>query len=120
MTPFSPHTHHSLGAPAALIDALRQARRLVVFSGASMTAESGIPTFRDAMHGLWAQFDSQELASPEGWKEDPARVWAWYEWRHGLVMQAKPHTGPLALAQLVGILSRFNGVISWVKNGCSA
>ena len=114
-------THFSLSAqrvpdvPAALLDALRLARRVVVFSGAGMSAESGIPTFRDAMHGLWVQFDPQKLASPEGWKEDPARVWAWYEWRHGLVMQAKPHTGPLALAQLAGILSRCNGVISWVK-----
>ena len=95
--------------PAALLDALRRARRLVIFSGAGMSAESGIPTFRDAMHGLWAQFSPQELATPEGWDADPARVWAWYEWRRGLVMRAAPHAGHLALGQLAGALSRFAG-----------
>lgn len=109
MTTLSPHTHNSPEPPAILIDALSHARRLVIFSGAGISAESGIPTFRDAMHGLWAQFSPQELASPEGWKVDPARVWAWYEWRRGLVTRAKPHSGHLALAQLAGDLSRFTG-----------
>ena len=112
MTTLSPHTHRSPEAPeapAALIDALSQARRLVVFSGSGMSAESGIPTFRDAMHGLWAQFNPQELASPEGWNEDPARVWAWYEWRRGLVMRAKPHAGHLAIPHLAHALSRCTG-----------
>ena len=109
MTTLSPHTHNSPEPPAILIDALSHARRLVVFSGAGMSAESGIPTFRDAMHGLWAQFSPQELASPEGWKVDPARVWAWYEWRRGLVIRAKPHAGHLALGQLAHALSRITG-----------
>lgn len=108
-------THFSLSAqrvpevPAALLDALRLARRVVVFSGAGMSAESGIPTFRDAMHGLWAQFSPEELATPEGWEADPARVWAWYEWRRGLVLRAAPHAGHLALGQLAGALSRLAG-----------
>lgn len=101
--------HLSFGVPGALIDALIQARRLVIFSGAGMSAESGIPTFRDAMHGLWAQFDPQELAAPEWWNEDPARVWAWYEWRRGLVLQANPHSGHLAIPQLAHALSCFTG-----------
>ncbi|MEC5213101.1 NAD-dependent deacetylase [Polaromonas sp. CG_9.5] len=95
--------------PAVLLDALRLARRVVVFSGAGMSAESGIPIFRDAMHGLWAQFSPHELATPEGWEADPARVWAWYEWRRGLVMRAAPHAGHMALGQLASALSRFAG-----------
>lgn len=109
MTNASPSTYPLGEVPAALLDALRLARRLVIFSGAGMSAESGIPTFREAMHGLWAQFSPEELATPEGWEADPARVWAWYEWRRGLVMRAKPHAGHLALGQLAGALSRFAG-----------
>lgn len=109
MTTASPSTQCIPPVPAALLDALRRARRVVIFSGAGMSAESGIPTFRDAMHGLWAQFSSQELATPEGWQADPARVWAWYEWRRGLVMRVTPHAGHLALAQLADALSRLAG-----------
>ena len=109
MTKASPSTYSLGEVPAGLLDALRPACRLVIFSGAGMSAESGIPTFRDAMHGLWAQFSPQELATPEGWEASPARVWAWYEWRRGLVMRAAPHAGHLALAQLAGALSRFAG-----------
>ena len=109
MTLFSRFAPHSQDVPVALIDALRQAHRLVIFSGAGMSAESGIPTFREAMHGLWAQFDPQELASPEGWDEDQARVWAWYEWRRGLVMRAEPHAGHVAIPQLAHALSCFTG-----------
>jgi len=107
MTNANPSPYSLPEVPAALLDALRRARRLVIFSGAGMSAESGIPTFRDAMHGLWAQFSPQELATPEGWEADPARVWAWYEWRRGLVMRATPHAGHLVLGQLAGALSRF-------------
>lgn len=95
--------------PEALISAFKSARRVVVFTGAGMSAESGIPTFRDAMHGLWQQFSPQELASPEGWKADCSRVWAWYEWRRGQVMQAQPHAGHLAVPQLAPALSRCTG-----------
>ena len=109
MTNASPSIDPLGEAPAGLLDALSSARRLVIFSGAGMSAESGIPTFRDAMHGLWAQFSPQELATPEGWEADPAHVWAWYEWRRGLVMRAAPHAGHLALGQLADALSRFAG-----------
>lgn len=107
MTPFRPPPIEPPEVPAALIGALKAARRVVVFTGAGMSAESGIPTFRDAMHGLWAEFDPQELASPEGWRKDRARVWAWYEWRRAQVMQALPHAGHLAIPQLAAALSRF-------------
>lgn len=91
--------------PETLVDALGSARRVLVFSGAGMSAESGIPTFRDAMHGLWAQFSPEELASPQGWHQDRARVWAWYEWRRSLVARAQPHCGHRAVARLGQALS---------------
>ena len=109
MTSPAPFKNPAPEVPADLLNALRLARRVVVFSGAGMAAESGIPAFRDAMRGLWAQFSPAELATPAGWAADPARVWAWYEWRRGLVMRATPHAGHLALGQLVGALSRFAG-----------
>jgi NAD-dependent deacetylase len=64
-----------------LIEALRQARHLVVLTGAGASAESGIPTFRDALTGLWARFDAEALATPEAFARDPDLVWGWYEWR---------------------------------------
>ena len=84
--------------PAALSDALRAARHVVVFTGAGVSAESGIPTFRDAQTGLWARFDPAELATPEAFARDPALVWGWYEWRRGKVMRAEPNAGHRAIA----------------------
>lgn len=92
---------------AALADLLKSARRVAVLTGAGMSAESGIPTFRDAQTGLWARFDPYELASPEGFAQDPATVWAWYESRRRQVMSAQPHAGHLALARLAA-LPRFD------------
>ncbi|GAA4477623.1 NAD-dependent deacylase [Rhodococcus olei] len=82
----------------ALVDAVRSAQRVVVFSGAGMSAESGVPTFRDALTGLWERFDPMELATPEAWARDPALVWAWYEWRAALVRRVRPNAGHVALA----------------------
>jgi hypothetical protein len=77
---------------------VRAAQRLVVLTGAGMSAESGIPTFRDAMTGLWSRFDPAALASEEGFRADPARVWAWYAERREGVRQAEPNAGHRALA----------------------
>ena len=79
---------------------IRTARKVLVLTGAGMSAESGVPTFRDAQTGLWAKFRPEELASPEGFARDPATVWRWYAWRRGLVAQAQPHAGHRALAEL--------------------
>lgn len=81
-----------------MLAAARAARRVVVFSGAGMSAESGVPTFRDALTGLWERFDPTELATPQAWERDPALVWAWYEWRAALVRRAQPNPGHRALA----------------------
>jgi NAD-dependent deacetylase len=77
--------------------ATRRAGGLCVLTGAGMSAESGIPTFRDARQGLWARFDPMELASPEGFRAQPQRVWDWYAERRQGVLQAQPNAGHLAL-----------------------
>ena len=72
--------------------------RVTVLSGAGISAESGIPTFRDSENGLWARFDPQELASPDGWRSNPGLVWGWYMWRHYLVANIQPNDGHRAIA----------------------
>lgn len=69
-----------------------------MLSGAGISAESGVPTFRDDATGLWARFDPYELSSTEGWLAHPERVWGWYLWRHHLVHRVQPNAGHLAVA----------------------
>lgn len=77
---------------------LRAARSICVLTGAGMSAESGIATFRDALSGLWARFDPAQLASDEGFRADPALVWRWYAERRAGVLAAQPNAGHRALA----------------------
>jgi len=86
--------------PIELVDLLREARRVVVLTGAGISAESGIPTFRQAQTGLWAQYDPQELATPAAFRGNPRLVWEWYTWRRELVAAAEPNPGHLALAEM--------------------
>jgi NAD-dependent deacetylase len=79
---------------------LRTANRIAVLTGAGISAESGIPTFREAQTGLWERFRPEELASPEAFARDPHTVWDWYRWRRELVDKAEPNAGHLALAEL--------------------
>src|SRR5699024_10806255 len=65
----------------AVAELLRGAAHVVVSTGAGVSAESGVPTFRDAQSGLWARFDAQTLATPEAFADDPDLVWGWYTWR---------------------------------------
>ena len=85
-----------------LVEAVTKARRVVVISGAGISAESGVPTFRDAQTGFWENFDAAALATPEAWDDDPAFVWAWYAWRAGLVRSVEPNDGHRALAAWAG------------------
>lgn len=89
----------SLAAVGAL---LRQAQRVVVLTGAGISAESGIPTFRDTLTGLWQHFDAEELATPEAFRKDKELVWGWYEWRRMKVLQSDPNPGHRALVELAG------------------
>jgi NAD-dependent deacetylase len=92
--------------PAELLAALRAARRVAVLTGAGISAESGIPTFRDAQTGLWARFRPEELATPEAFRRNPKLVWDWYAWRRSLVAQAHPNAGHAALARLQDLVPR--------------
>ncbi|MGJ7522710.1 SIR2 family NAD-dependent protein deacylase [Variovorax sp. LT1P1] len=91
---------HQTQPPQTLIEDMRSARRVVVLTGAGMSAESGIPTFRDSTDGMWAQFDVRSLATAAGFQRDPALVWSWYESRRKNVADALPNPGHLALACL--------------------
>ena len=86
--------------PTDLLNALRDAQHLVVFTGAGVSAESGVSTFRDALTGLWARFDPMQLATPEAFLADPALVWGWYEWRRQLLLKAQPNPAHHAIVQL--------------------
>ena len=79
---------------------LRSSEVVTVLTGAGVSAESGIPTFRDALTGWWARFRPEELATPEAFAADPARVWSWYALRRALVRQARPNPAHDALAYL--------------------
>ena len=74
-------------------------RRVVVFTGAGVSADSGIPTFRGP-GGLWRNFRPEELATPDAFRNDPKTVWEWYEWRRGLIRDAKPNAAHEAIARL--------------------
>jgi NAD-dependent deacetylase len=87
---------------ADLVSRLGRARHVVVFTGAGVSAESGIPTFRDRQTGLWRNFEAQALATAEAFERDPALVWGWYEWRRSLVQGAEPNAAHRAIAALQG------------------
>lgn len=78
---------------------IRDASRIFVLTGAGISAESGIPTFRGA-GGLWRTYQPEELATPGAFRRDPQLVWEWYDWRRGLIANAEPNDGHRALVQL--------------------
>ncbi len=84
----------------ALVQKLRNALHVVVFTGAGISAESGVPTFRDAQSSLWSQFDPMKMASPEGFLENSKQVLDWYAWRRNLIAQAQPNAAHLAIARM--------------------
>lgn len=79
---------------------IQNAKRLVILTGAGVSKESGVPTFRDAMDGLWAKYNPEELATPTAFAKNPKLVWDWYSYRRNLVSHARPNAGHIALAQL--------------------
>ena len=86
--------------PSKLITALKSARKTLVLTGAGMSAESGVPTFRDAQSGLWAKFRPEELATPEAFRANPEVVWSWYEERRANIRKVSPHAGHVALVKM--------------------
>src|ERR1035437_5939694 len=92
--------------PSSLVLALRAAKHVVVITGAGVSAESGIPTFRDALTGLWERFDAEDLATPGAFRKDRELVWGWYEWRRMKVLKAQPNPAHLAIAELMQYVPR--------------
>lgn len=74
-------------------------RKVVVFTGAGVSADSGIPTFRGP-GGLWRDYRPEDLATPAAFRRDPVLVWEWYEWRRGLIRAAQPNAAHEAIARL--------------------
>lgn len=91
----------------SLVEALRACRRVVVLTGAGVSAESGIPTFREAQSGLWARFRPEELATPQAFRQRPEVVWAWYQWRRELIGDAAPNPAHQAISEMEQRLPEF-------------
>ncbi len=90
-----------------LVQKLRSSNRVVVLTGAGVSQESGLRTFRDAQTGLWAQYKPTELASPEAFARDPKLVWDWYAWRREAVKAVRPNAGHYALAKMETCVPQF-------------
>jgi NAD-dependent deacetylase len=88
-----------------LVEVIVNSKYLVALTGAGVSAESGIPTFR-GKDGLWNRYRPEELANPQAFAADPEKVWKWYAWRMEKVFNAEPNKAHLALAELerIGIL----------------
>ena len=92
--------------PGELIAQFRTAQRVAVLTGAGISAESGVPTFRDAQTGLWARYRAgkehraEDLATPEAFQRDPRLVWEWYAWRREMMAKAEPNPGHRALVEM--------------------
>ncbi len=87
-----------------LLKPLAEAREVVIFSGAGLSADSGIPTFRDGATGLWANIDPEEVASVEGFENNPHKVWAWHEAMRSLFAEVQPNAGHEGIAALESLL----------------
>lgn len=84
----------------ALAGALRDADTVAVLTGSGLSADSGVPTFRDPQDGLWARYRPEELASPVAFERDPDTVWQWYRARRQTLAEVAPNDGHHALAQM--------------------
>ncbi len=81
-----------------LIEVLQDANRVAILTGAGISAESGIPTFRGE-EGLWKKYRPEELATPAAFSQDPKLVWEWYDWRRGIIGQKEPNPGHKVIAR---------------------
>lgn len=79
---------------------LREAKRVTVLTGAGVSKESGVPTFRDALEGLWSQYNPEDLATPQAFQRNPKLVWDWYAMRREMAGKVSPNAGHYALTEL--------------------
>lgn len=94
--------------PEEMIRVLRKAERVAALTGAGVSQESGLRTFRDAQTGLWAQYKPTDLASPEAYDRDPKLVWEWYAWRREAIKAVRPNPGHYALVEIAHNISDFS------------
>lgn len=106
----------SLNIPDELIRFLRKAERVAALTGAGVSQESGLRTFRDAQTGLWAQYKPTELASPEAYERDPKLVWDWYAWRREAIKGVRPNPGHYALVDMAYHVPDFSLITQNVDN----
>jgi len=97
----------SLKLPEGLITALNNAGNILVLTGAGMSAESGVPTFRDAQTGLWEKLRPEDLATPEAFLDHPKVVWDWYQERRRNILEVAPHAGHFALVKMEQHFAQF-------------
>ena len=100
------HESETVSLPQQALDRLRRAKHVAILTGAGVSAESGIATFRDKLVGFWEKFDPAELATPEAFRHDPALVWGWYEWRRAKVLRAQPNPAHRAIATMAELLPK--------------
>lgn len=86
--------------PPDLIRFLTKAERIVILTGAGVSQESGLRTFRDSQDGIWKQYRPEDLASPEAFARDPKLVWDWYAYRREAIKGVRPNAGHFALAEM--------------------
>lgn len=94
--------------PPKLRHRMAAAKSVTVLTGAGVSAESGVPTFRDAQTGLWAQYNPEDLATPRAFQRNPRLVWEWYEWRRKLVSTARPNPAHRALVEMEKLFPEFH------------
>jgi NAD-dependent deacetylase len=97
----------TLTIPPDLVTLLRSTSSLAALTGAGVSQESGLRTFRDAQAGLWAQYKPEELASPEAFARDPKLIWDWYAWRREAVKAVRPNAGHYALVEIEKRIPQF-------------
>jgi len=91
---------------SAAIEILRKTKYLLIITGAGISAESGIPTFRGT-DGLWQNYRAEELATPWAFERDPETVWKWYDWRRGIISKAEPNPGHIAIKNMENMFPNF-------------
>lgn len=94
--------------PADLIRQLRAARCVTVSTGAGVSVESGVPTFRDRRKGLWEKYNPEELSTPRAFLRNPRLVWEWYAWLRRQVAAAQPNAAHHAVARLATLFPQFH------------
>ncbi|RYZ52346.1 MAG: NAD-dependent protein deacylase, partial [Proteobacteria bacterium] len=97
----------TLAIDPKLIAVFKPDSNVVVLTGAGISAESGIPTFRDAQTGFWADYKPEELASPQGFAKNPKMVYDWYRSRRDRVLESRPNPGHHALVELAHLFPNF-------------